>query len=90
MPAFPLYRVIRRTPRAFLRYPEREDCEQFLGVFVIEQLECGHAQDIFAEVDPLIARYRRCHHCENGIAVPKKPMQSIRIDQVIKRAAGTL
>jgi hypothetical protein len=82
MPTFPLHRVMQRIPRAYLRYPEREDRALHLGVYVIENLECGHAYIAYAEVDPLIARYRRCLKCETGIAVPKKPVRSVSLEEL--------
>lgn len=88
MPAFPLLKVVQRIPRAFLRYPEREDAKHFLGVFVIEELECGHTQTVFVETDPLIARYRRCLPCEQGMAVARKPARAVSLEMAVKVAAA--
>jgi len=82
MPKFPLHKVVQRIPRAYLRYPEREDRDLHLGVYVIEHLECGHEYLAFAQTDPLIAKFRRCLKCEAGVAVPRKPTQSVSLDQV--------
>jgi len=73
---------MQRIPRAYFQYPEREDRDLHLGVYVIEHLDCGHEYLAFAQTDLLIAKYRRCLKCEAGVAVPRKPVQSVNLADV--------
>ena len=64
-------------------YPHAPD---YLLCFVTETLACGHAVTVFPQNDPLIARHRRCQHCERVQMPPKKPAQSAD-DQGREKAA---
>jgi hypothetical protein len=66
-----LRRVTHRKPVPFLLHPEREseDRADFLGVYVVETLECSHTVTTYPEADPLIAKYRRCNKCDGGSVI---------------------
>lgn len=90
-----LRRVVLRKPVPFLLYPERKDRADYLGVYMVETLECGHELSTFPQIDPLIAKFRRCDKCDVPrvipirveVAVPKKPPQSVRIGAVERKRA---
>jgi hypothetical protein len=67
-------KVIHRKPIAFLLYPEREDRANYLGVYCVELLECGHKVHTYPPVDALTANRRDCKDCgSNLIEFPGSP-----------------
>jgi hypothetical protein len=63
--------VLSRKPVPFCAYPQREDALNFLGVYVVETLECGHRVHAFFNppVENLVAKRRRCKECDEAVKV---------------------
>lgn len=77
----PLRLVVRRKPVGFFRHPDRMDLGEYnIGVYIREVLECGHQLEIVPhDLEPLIARRRRCQECLDAEALPlKKPVRSAK------------
>jgi hypothetical protein len=75
-----LRKVVHRKPIPFLQHPEHEFAKDFLGVYVVETLECNHQLTTFPQADPLVAVRRRCNECEEKvvpISAPKKGPSSV-------------
>jgi len=81
-----LQRVVHRKPVPFMPH-EREP--QYLLVYVVESLECGHTVTVYPQADPLIAQRRRCLDCDGGEveAAQKKPSASVRLVHLEKKRA---
>lgn len=79
----PLQRVLGRVVKK-LYEPDAVLGTRMVSAHVLEKLECGHTRDAYPEVDPLIARYRKCGVCARDESMPeprplKKPVQSVRV-----------
>jgi hypothetical protein len=83
-----LQRVVHRKP---VPYMPHAHVPEYLLVYVVETLECGHRVTVYPQADSLIASRRRCQECDGGevIAIDalKKPSASVRIPNVERRRA---
>jgi hypothetical protein len=68
--------VTLRTPKAHRPHDHVPD---YILVYVVETLECGHSLTVYPQGDPLIAKRRLCPACEELISAlpPKKPCKSV-------------
>ena len=48
-------------------HPEREDRADYLGVYCVETLECGHKVATYPQADALIAVRRDCKDCGSNV-----------------------
>ncbi len=62
-----LLKVVHRKPVPFLLHPDREDAANYLGVYCVETLECGHKVTTFPQTDSLIAIRRDCKDCGSNL-----------------------
>lgn len=80
-----LRRVVHRKPIAHMPFAH---IPEYLLVYVVETLECGHTVDTYPQCDALIAKYRRCKRCDEmnlaAANVPKKPSASVKLPVVLK------
>jgi hypothetical protein len=75
-PRLRLKKVVHRKPVPFLLFPEREDRAEYLGVYCVETLECGHRVHTFPQADALVAQKRDCKDCGSAlIEFPSAPKQ---------------
>jgi hypothetical protein len=68
-----LFKVVHRKPVPFLLHPEREDRANYLGVYCVETLECGHKVSTYPQADPLVAVRRECKKCNSNLVEFPKP-----------------
>jgi len=70
-----LQKVVHRKPVAFCPYPHVPD---YLLVYVVESLSCGHKVTTYPQADPLIAVRRDCHKCEPKVLQFPSPVYKKR------------
>lgn len=79
--------VTLRTPKA---YRPHDHVPEYLLVYVVETLECGHTLTVYPQGDPLIAKRRICRACQgllnSSVLPPKKPVQSEKDVQKVEAA----
>lgn len=73
-----LRKVVHRKPVAFRPHAH---VPEYLLVYCVETLECGHTLTTFPQADPLIAVRRRCGDCDS-VGVPKKPPMSVKLSRL--------
>lgn len=79
--------VTLRTPKA---HRPHDHVPEYILIYVVETLECGHTLTVYPQSDPLIAKRRFCHECQgllNSSSLPqKKPSTSVAVDGRRKQA----
>jgi hypothetical protein len=74
-----LRKVVHRRPVPFRPYAH---VPEYLLVYCVETLECGHTVETHPQADPLIAVRRRCQECDREVvsirSAPRKfPVRSV-------------
>ncbi len=73
-----LQKVVHRKPVPFRPYAH---VPEYLLVYCVEKLECGHELHTHPQADPLIAMRRRCQKC-GSVGVPKKLPTSVKLSRL--------
>ena len=83
-----LQRVVHRKP---VPYMPHAHVPEYLLVYIVETLECGHKVTIYPQADALIALRRRCQNCAGGEVVSiqsaKKPSVSVSFSNPERKRA---